>query len=84
MWPDATVKACLRWVWGDQENNELVKSTHFFCFFVSSYFALLLLLFLFFASPVSVAFLLCCFFLPFLLCWFGRDCVFAGLAIWLC
>ena len=83
VWPDVTVKACLRWVWGGQENNVLVKSTYFFCFFVSSFFALLFLLFLFFAVPVSVVFLLCCVLLPFLLCWFGRDCVFAGLSIWL-
>ena len=83
MWPLATRKGCLRWVWGAQYNNALVKSTHFFCFFVSSFFALLFLLFLFFAAPVSVDFLLCCVLLSFLLRWFGRYCVFAGLSIWL-
>ena len=58
MWPLATLKGCLRWVWGGRERCALVQSTGKIFFFVFCFLALFFLLFLFFSAPVNVVFLL--------------------------
>ena len=62
MWPDATQKACSRWVLGRSGKTYVGEFNAFFFHFALSFFVLLFLLFLFFAAPVSVTFFVVLFF----------------------